>query len=111
MKTVSTDAGIFPRGFSRNTKFAWPLVAASTVVELVYGEGLTEQHRRPGSIPVYGTNGRCGWHDTPLTKGPGVILGRKGMGHLGVEWCEKDFWVIDTAYYVRTLNLIARPVV
>lgn len=22
------------------------------------------------------------------------------MGNLGVEWCEDDFWVIDTAYYV-----------
>jgi type I restriction enzyme S subunit len=29
-----------------------------------------------------------------------VILGRKGQGPLGVEWCASDFWVIDTAYYV-----------
>jgi type I restriction enzyme, S subunit len=33
-----------------------------------------------------------------------VILGRKGMGNLGVEWCDSDFWVIDTAYYVRPLT-------
>jgi len=104
MNSVSLDAGIFPRGFSMGTDFPWPLVPAGTVVELVYGDGLTEKTRRSGSIPVYGTNGRCGWHDTPLTKGPGVILGRKGMGHLGVEWCESDFWVIDTAYYVRPIT-------
>ena len=25
--------------------------------------------------------------------GPGVILGRKGQGPLGVEWCDGPFWV------------------
>jgi type I restriction enzyme, S subunit len=29
-----------------------------------------------------------------------VILGRKGQGPLGVEWCPWPFWVIDTAYHV-----------
>jgi type I restriction enzyme S subunit len=33
-----------------------------------------------------------------------VILGRKGQGPLGVEWCESDFWVIDTAYFASTLT-------
>jgi type I restriction enzyme S subunit len=33
-----------------------------------------------------------------------LILGRKGQGPLGVEWCNKDFWVIDTAYYASTLT-------
>lgn len=28
-----------------------------------------------------------------------MILGRKGQGPLGVEWCPWPFWVIDTAYY------------
>jgi type I restriction enzyme S subunit len=104
MSNTSIDAGIFPRGFSTHTNFAWPLVPAGSVVDLVYGDALTEKYRRMGPVPVYGTNGRCGWHDTPLTQGPGVILGRKGMGPLGVEWCESDYWVIDTAYYVRPLT-------
>ena len=29
-----------------------------------------------------------------------MILGRKGQGPLGVEWCNGDYWVIDTAYFV-----------
>ncbi len=37
-------------------------------------------------------------HDRPLFKGPGVIIGRKGAGHLGVHWSESSYWVIDTAY-------------
>ena len=57
-----------------------------------------ETLRRPGSVPVYGTNGRCGSHDEALFRGPGVILGRKGQGPLGVEWSDDDYWVIDTAY-------------
>lgn len=28
-------------------------------------------------------------------------MGRKGMGNLGIEWCEGPFWVIDTAYFVE----------
>jgi type I restriction enzyme S subunit len=92
--------GTFPRGFSRNTSFVYPLVRADSLVTLNYGKGLVEKNRVPGIIPVYGTNGQCGWHNEGLVKGPGVILGRKGMGPLGVEWCKSDFWVIDTAYYV-----------
>ena len=90
----------FPRGFSQETDFAWPLTRAGELVDLNYGKALVEKNRRPGDVPVYGTNGQCGWHDEPLAAGPTVILGRKGMGNLGVEWCDRDFWVIDTAYYV-----------
>ena len=69
------------------------------VVTLKYGKSLLEPTRRPGSVPVYGTNGPCGYHDTPLADGPSVILGRKGQGHLGVKWVNLPFWVIDTAYF------------
>lgn len=92
--------GTFPRGFSQRTGFTYPLVRADRLVTLNYGKGLVEKSRVSGNVPVYGTNGQCGWHNEGLVKGPGVILGRKGMGPLGVEWCESDFWVIDTAYYV-----------
>ncbi len=92
--------GLYPRGFSLKTKWPWPLVKASEKVLLNYGKALRDGERNAGRIPVYGTNGRCGWHDSPLVNGPGVILGRKGQGPLGVEWCDSDFWVIDTAYYV-----------
>jgi type I restriction enzyme S subunit len=32
---------------------------------------------------------------------PGIVLGRKGQGPLGVEWVSEPFWVIDTAYFVE----------
>jgi type I restriction enzyme S subunit len=97
---MTTSGGIYPRGFSPRTRWPWPLVKSGELVLLNYGKALRDDDRRPGSIPVYGTNGQCGWHDKPLMAGPGVVLGRKGQGPLGVEWCESGFWVIDTAYFV-----------
>ena len=42
-----------------------------------------------------------GTHDASLVKGPGIIVGRKG--NVGsVFWCDDDFFVIDTAYFVTS---------
>jgi len=87
-----------PRGFGAADFIRWPLVPCRDLFELKYGKALVASSRRPGRVPVYGTNGQCGTHDTALFQGPGVILGRKGQGPLGVEWCSRDYWVIDTAY-------------
>jgi type I restriction enzyme S subunit len=93
-----------PRGLPKPALIRWPLVAARDLFELKYGKALVEAHRRPGHVPVYGTNGRCGSHDEALFRGPGVILGRKGQGPLGVEWSDDDYWVIDTAYSLAPLR-------
>jgi type I restriction enzyme, S subunit len=94
----------FPRGLPISDSIRWPLVPARQLFELKYGKALVEADRRPGIVPVYGTNGRCGNHDKALFTGPGVILGRKGQGPLGVEWCDDDYWVIDTAYSLAPLR-------
>lgn len=88
------------RGFRRDQPFAWPLVAMGELVTLNYGKALTANSRVAGDVPVYGSNGVTGWHHEPLAFGPTVVLGRKGQGPLGVEWCTGPLWVIDTAYYV-----------
>jgi type I restriction enzyme S subunit len=80
------------------------MIPARELVKLNYGRALKADTRSPGNVPVFGTNGQCGWHDAPLAKAPGLILGRKGQGPLGVEWSDKDFWVIDTAYYASILT-------
>lgn len=86
------------RGFDWD-EVRYPARQVSEFATLCYGKSLVEPKRRPGLVPMFGTNGQCGWHDESLTDGPGVILGRKGQGHLGVKWCDVPFWVIDTAYY------------
>lgn len=90
-----------PRGLAEPDQIRWDLVPARDLFDLVYGKALVASSRKAGDIPVYGTNGQCGWHDTPLFKGPGVVLGRKGQGPLGVEWVNGDYWVIDTGYSLR----------
>jgi len=100
------DGGIYPRGFSADCEWPWPLIPAKDLVKLNYGKALRDGDRTPGKIPVYGTNGRCGWNNKCLANGPGVVLGRKGQGPLGVEWCNSDYWVIDTAYFVTTKDEI-----
>lgn len=91
------------RGFAPDSVH-WPLVRSSILFELRYGKALVEASRRSGPVPVFGTNGRCGSHDTALFEGPGVVCGRKGQGPLGVEWVDSDYWVIDTAYSLRPLR-------
>ncbi|MBF0323032.1 MAG: restriction endonuclease subunit S, partial [Magnetococcales bacterium] len=86
-----------PRGLSVDL-IRWPLIPAREIFELKYGKALIESNRCAGKVPVYGTNGQCGTHNGSLFSGPGVIVGRKGQGPLGVEWCDADYWVIDTAY-------------
>ena len=98
------EAATYPHGFSIDTDWKWPMVPARELVKLNYGRALKADTRSPGNVPVFGTNGQCGWHDAPLAKAPGLILGRKGQGPLGVEWSDKDFWVIDTAYYASILT-------
>ena len=93
-----------PRGLPPPERIRWPLVPSRDLFELRYGKALVESKRRPGTVPVYGTNGRCGSHEEALFKGPGVILGRKGQGPLGVEWSADDYWVIDTAYSLAPLR-------
>ena len=103
-ESSTTEAATYPRGFARNTDWKWPMIPARKLITLNYGRALKADTRSPGKVPVFGTNGQCGWHDAPLAKAPGLILGRKGQGPLGVAWCSKDFWVIDTAYYASTLT-------
>ena len=94
----------FPPGTIPARGFDWDRVLypprrVGDFADLSYGKSLVEGKRKPGSVPVYGTNGPCGWTNEGLKPGPGVILGRKGQGPLGVEWCDGPFWVIDTAYF------------
>ncbi|WP_433362194.1 restriction endonuclease subunit S [Actinoplanes sp. CA-142083] len=70
------------------------------ILDLAYGKALPARLRRPGEVPVFGSGGRVGRHDTALVPGPGVIVGRKGTVG-SVHWCAEDFFPIDTTYYVR----------
>lgn len=79
----------------------WEVRMLGEVAELNYGKALKKEERRDGPFPVFGSSGQVGTHECSLTHGPGIIVGRKG--NVGsVFWCDDDFFVIDTAYFVTS---------
>lgn len=90
---VASPLGEIPEG--------WEVKKLADVVELNYGKALKKEDRQDGDYPVFGSSGIVGTHDVALVKGPGIIVGRKG--NVGsVFWCDEDFFVIDTAYFVTS---------
>lgn len=77
----------------------WKTTKVGEILEFAYGKALTESNRRPGPVPVYGSNGQVGWHDEPLVGGPGIVVGRKGNPGI-VTWAPTAFHPIDTTFYV-----------
>lgn len=93
VKFVDSKLGRIPEG--------WEVKKLGEVIELNYGKALKTEDRREGPFPVYGSSGRVGMHDAALVRGPGIVVGRKG--NVGsVFWCNQDFFVIDTAYFVTS---------
>jgi type I restriction enzyme, S subunit len=69
-------------------------------VLLQRGIDITRNEQRTGSVPVVSSGGISSFHDTPAAKGPGVVLGRKGV--VGSVWyVETDYWPHDTTLWVR----------
>jgi type I restriction enzyme S subunit len=94
---VDSDLGEIPEG--------WDWKSLGDVIELAYGKGLKADNRNPGIIPVIGSNGQIGWHDEFLSRGPGIVVGRKGNPGT-VTWIESDFFPIDTTFYVVPIGEI-----
>lgn len=87
----NSELGEIPKG--------WEVKTIGDLLELAYGKALKADNRENGSIPVYGSNGRVGWHDIKLVSGPGIVVGRKGNPGT-VTWTPTDFFPIDTTFYV-----------
>ena len=79
----------------------WIRVRLGDIFHLHYGKGLTKKQRiHSGDVPVYGSSGLLGYHDTPYTKKPCLIVGRKGnVGSVFLS--DEPCWPIDTTYYIE----------
>lgn len=98
-------AALFPDGFEASelglVPKGWQNIRLDSFMELAYGKALKAEHRRPGTVPVYGSGGIAGWHDVPLVDQASVIVGRKGtIGSL--YWESRPFFPIDTVFYVKS---------
>jgi len=79
---------------------SWFDITLGEFVTLQRGHDLPEQDRRHGTVPILGSFGVTGWHDTAKAKGPGVTVGRSGASFGVVAFSAKDFWPLNTALYV-----------
>ena len=79
----------------------WDRCEVGSLLELHYGKALKQDDRIAGSVPVYGSSGVVGSHQTALVQGPTIIVGRKGnVGN--VYWSHDACWPIDTVFFVPT---------
>ncbi len=93
VELIDSDLGPIPGG--------WKSRRLGELLELSYGKALRADDRRGGPVAVYGSGGQVGWHDRALVAGPGIVVGRKG--NVGsVYWSDRDFFPIDTTYYVES---------
>ena len=83
----------------RKTENEWQTTTVGEFAPFIYGKSLTASKRNPeGQVPVFGSNGIVGWHDTAWTDGPTVIIGRKGT--IGaVHYSPVPCWPIDTTFF------------
>jgi len=78
----------------------WRDMTLGDFVTLQRGHDLTESERRVGTVPIMGSAGQNGYHDTALAKGPGIVIGRSGASFGQVHYSAADFWPHNTALYV-----------
>jgi len=78
----------------------WRDITLGEFVALQRGHDLTEPERRVGRVPVMGSAGQNGFHDTALAKGPGIVIGRSGASFGQVHFAKEDFWPHNTGLYV-----------
>lgn len=79
---------------------SWPVLPLSEVVKLRRGHDLPARLRRPGQIPVVSSGETEGWHDTGISEGPGVVIGRAtNIGR--PKWVPGPYWPHNTTLYVE----------
>lgn len=81
----------------------WARTVFDKFTTLKRGKDLTRDQFRDGSVPVAGSNGVMGFHDTANVKAPGITVGRSGsVGR--VTFFTQDFWAHNTALFVDNLH-------
>lgn len=81
----------------------WSVVEFDSFTTLQRGKDLTKAEFRYGTVPVAGSNGVIGYHDTAIAKAPGITVGRSGSAGK-VTVYDEDFWPHNTSLYVRDFH-------
>lgn len=65
---------------------------------LTIKNGSDHKHISSGSIPIYGSGGIMRYGDTSIYDEESILLPRKGTLD-NIQYVNKPFWTVDTAYY------------
>ena len=99
-KVIERDYVVVQEEAKPTPSNGWREVTLGDFAPLTYGKGLRTGDRNPsGDVPVIGSNGIIGYHDTPLTKGPTIVIGRKGTVG-AVRYSPVPCWPIDTTFFI-----------
>lgn len=83
---------------SRGQSFAE--IKLGDAVTFQRGFDITKNEQTEGNVPIVSSSGVSSFHNQWKTKGPGVVIGRKGT--LGtVHYLQCDFWPHDTTLWVK----------
>ena len=77
----------------------WGVCRLKQICRLAYGDALAAEVRNDGVVPVFGSNGRVGFHNSANTTAPCIVIGRKGsFGKL--NYSNGPLFAIDTTFFV-----------
>jgi type I restriction enzyme S subunit len=82
----------------------WHEIKLGEFVSLQRGHDLPESQRKQGRVPVLGSFGVTGHHDTAIVKGPGVTVGRSGASFGVVSYTAMGYWPLNTVLYVTDFH-------
>ena len=82
---------------------SWIAMPLGKLASIKYGSSLTAESRLEGDIPVYGSGGLVGKHNTPLHSQKSIVIGRKGSVG-AIYLTDGPFWCIDTAYFLDDVS-------
>jgi len=77
----------------------WSVRRLKLICSFAYGDSLGATNRMPGDVPVYGSNGIVGYHDSSNMLAPCIIVGRKGSSGKLI-YSEDAGFAIDTTYFI-----------
>jgi type I restriction enzyme S subunit len=77
----------------------WQVRRLKQICRLAYGDALAIDVREHGTVPVYGSNGRVGFHSLANTMAPCIVIGRKGSFGK-VNFSAKPVFAIDTTFFI-----------
>jgi type I restriction enzyme S subunit len=77
----------------------WSIAKLKYVARFVYGDPLPIDREVSEDVPVYGSNGVYAFHSVANTKGPAIIVGRKGS-YGKVNWSNGPCFASDTTFFI-----------